>query len=365
MRMTLSRWIALVVVLSATLLLAACDVAVSGPPVEAATGCQHIAFLLPGDGPSGRWERWDRPLVVASIHHYLPGARVDVADAGDSAATQQRQAANALAAGACILIVAPQDVTHAAAIVHLAALKHVPVLAYDHLIEDNSLAYFVGFDAQQVGRLQAGYIADHYHTGESVALISGPASDTAAALISTGAHDILDALAQAGEIHLLAERFTDGSSAVAQGEMADELLATGNNIQIAYAATDDLASGVIAALRAAHLGGQVLVTGSGATAAGIHNILTGDQAMTVYEPIAREADAAGQLVAELSEGASTIDPHLLNGQVQAGTGAKIPSALQVPIPVDQSNIAATVIADGALTPAGVCQGVPRGTDGVC
>lgn len=52
-----------------------------------------------------------------------------------------------------------------------------------------------------------------------------------------------------------------------------------------------MANTVIAALRAQKLNGDVLVTGQDATVSGIQNILSGDQAMTIYKPIIQEASA--------------------------------------------------------------------------
>jgi D-xylose transport system substrate-binding protein len=46
-------------------------------------------------------------------------------------------------------------------------------------------------------------------------------------------------------------------------------------------------------------------------------------------------------------------------------GAAIPSVLETPIAVDKTNIASTVIADGFVTVADVCQGLPSGTGGIC
>jgi len=75
------------------------------------------------------------------------------------------------------------------------------------------------------------------------------------------------------------EKFTpDWTNATAQTEMEGALTNTANNVAVAYVANDGMANSVIAALKAHHLNGKVLVTGQDATVAGIQNILTGDQA---------------------------------------------------------------------------------------
>jgi D-xylose transport system substrate-binding protein len=138
-----------------------------------------------------------------------------------------------------------------------------------------------------------------------------------------------------------------------------------NNIQVAYIANDGMADSALSALRAARLNGKVLVTGQDATTAGIHNILTGDQSMTVYKPIIKEAQSTGLLVKALYKG-SDIGALTKNATIATFDGGTIPSILDGPIMVDRTNIASTVIADKFIAKSDVCsKGVPAGTDGVC
>ncbi len=146
--------------------------------------------------------------------------------------------------------------------------------------------------------------------------------------------------------------------------MNGALTASQNKVGVAYVANDGMANSVIAALKTKQLNGKVLVTGQDATVAGIHNILAGDQAMTVYKAINKEADATISLVKALNAGTDTAS--LTNGAtVKTSDGTAIPSILETPVAVDKSNISSTVIADGFVTKADVCTGIPAGTDGVC
>jgi D-xylose transport system substrate-binding protein len=202
-------------------------------------------------------------------------------------------------------------------------------------------------------------------------MINGSMTDNNALLFAAGAHSALDPLYSAGSLKKVYEQFTpDWNNATAQTEMAAALTANGNKIAIAYVANDGMANNVIAALKAVKLNGKVLVTGQDATAAGIHNILTGDQSMTVYKKIDLEANGTAQLVAAISMGTDTST--LTSGVTVAippsggaAAGTKIPSILEIPVAVDKSNIATTVIADGFVTAADVCTGLPSGTGGFC
>ena len=356
--------------LGASLLLAACGGGGGGGAIVNGKGCKHIAFLLPESATAARWEAADHPDVVAAVKKYLPGATVDAPNAEGVAATQQTQAQAALTAGACILIVAPVDSTTAVAIVAAAKAKQVPVISYDRLIYSDSLNYYASFDGFAVGVAQGDYIKNNYQKyvkpgHNNLVMIDGSDTDNNAHLFGQGAHSILDPLISAGTLNKVYEQFTPGwDNATAQTEMEAALTAQHNNVQIAYVMNDGMANTVIAALKAKGLNGKVLVTGQDAEAAGIRNILLGDQSMTVYKPIAKLADSVGRLVAAISNGTDTST--IATAKVKNPNGsAQIPSVLNAVVEVDINNIKTTVIADGFVTTAQVCQGVPAGAGGVC
>ncbi|HEX6555863.1 MAG TPA: substrate-binding domain-containing protein [Ktedonobacteraceae bacterium] len=336
-------------------------------------GCKKIGVLLPDTAYSARWENKDRPLLQQFIPQQLSGATVDYNNAQDSAATQQTQAQTDLTNGDCILVIAAVDSLQAAAIVSAAKAKGVPVVAYDRLIYSNDLNYYVSFDNTKVGQLQGQYIAAHYQSyvtangTNNTVMINGAQTDNNALLFSKGAHNVIDPLLSSGALKKVYEKFTPNwDNPTAQTEMEAALAANSGSVAVAYVANDGMANYVIAALKAHHLNGKVLVTGQDATVAGIHNILAGDQAMTVYKKIDLEANATAQLVAAISNGTDTSS--LTSGQtttLPVSGGAAIPSVLKTPISVDKSNIASTVIADGFVTTADVCQGLPSGTGGIC
>src|SRR6266567_3588584 len=316
-------------------------------------------------------------LVACGGTATTTGTTVDYNKAEGSADTQQTQAQADLTKGDCILVLAPVDSIKSAAIVSLAKSKGVPVIAYDRLIYSADLNYYVSFDNTKVGALQGGYIAAHYQSyvttngTTNTVMINGAQTDNNALLFSAGAHSALDPLFSAGTLKKVYEQFTPGwDNATAQTEMQAALTANSNKVAVAYGANDGMANNVIAALKAVKLNGKVLVTGQDATAAGIHNILTGDQAMTVYKKIDLEANGTAQLVAAISMGTdtSTLTAGVTTAIPSGGgaaAGTKIPSVLEVPVAVDKSNIATTVIADGFVTAAEVCTGLPSGTGGFC
>jgi D-xylose transport system substrate-binding protein len=352
-------------------LFTACGGTTSTAAIVNGKGCMHIGFLLPESATAARWEAADHPDVVKSIQQYLPGAIVDAPNAQGVVATQQTQAEAELAKGACILIVAPVDSTAAATIVTDAHAKNVPVISYDRLIYSDTLNYYASFDGFAVGVAQGNYIKANYQKyvtangTNNLIMIDGSDTDNNAHLFGQGAHSVLDPLVASGALKLVYEKFTPGwVNATAQTEMQAALTANHNKVAVAYVMNDGMAGTVIAALTAVHLNGKVLVTGQDAQVSGIRSILLGDQSMTVYKPITKLADSVGRLVAAISKGNDTSS--IANQMVKNPNGsASIPSVLNAVESVDITNIKTTVVADGFVATADICQGVPAGTGGVC
>jgi D-xylose transport system substrate-binding protein len=366
-------------VLLLTLILAGCGSANTGtttgsgtPAATTATnangkGCTKVGVLLPETATSARWDGKDKPYLTTDIQA-ISGVTVDYYNAQGVSATQQNQADQALTKGDCILVVAPNDSAAAAAIVTKAKASNVPVIAYDRIIQSKDLNYYVSFDNQKVGQLQGQYILDHYKDyikgagKNNISLINGSQTDQNAILFNKGVEETLKPLIDNKTLNKVYDQFTPNwDNPTAQTEMEGVLTKNANNLQIAYVANDGMASTVIAALKAQHLNGKVLVTGQDATDAGIHNILTGDQSMTVYKAILKEAQATADIVKALHDGTTPTT----TGTSQTSDGGSIPSVLEAPISVDKTNIVATVVKDNYIDKATVCAGLAAGTGGVC
>jgi D-xylose transport system substrate-binding protein len=364
-------------VLLLTLIMAACGSANNGSSTGSSSttstantngkGCTKVGVLLPETATSARWDGEDRPHLEADITA-IPGVTVDYYNAQGDSAQQQNQADQALTKGDCILVVAPNDSAASAVIVTKAKAAGVPVIAYDRIIQTKELNYYVSFDNEKVGQLQGQYILAHYKdyvkgTGKNnIVLINGAQTDQNAILFNKGVEETLKPLFDNKTLNKVYDQFTPNwDNPTAQTEMEGALTKNANNIQIAYVANDGMASTVIAALKAQHLNGHVLVTGQDATVAGIHNILVGDQSMTVYKAILKEAQATADIVKALHDGTTPVT----TATSTTSDGGSIPSVLETPVAVDKTNINQTVIQDNYVTKAAICAGVPAGTDGVC
>jgi D-xylose transport system substrate-binding protein len=146
----------------------------------------------------------------------------------------------------------------------------------------------------------------------------------------------------------------DWSPDKAQQEMEQSITSLSNNgFDAVYVANDGMAGGAIAALKGANIDPQTrFVTGQDAELAGIQRILTGEQLMTVYQPIIQIAETAAEMAVPIAQGKkppSDVAPEKVDN------GAKqVPSALLDTIAIQKDNIESTVVKDGFLDVNEIC-----------
>ncbi|MCL4560508.1 MAG: sugar ABC transporter substrate-binding protein [Chloroflexi bacterium] len=336
---------------------AAPTTAPTAPAAAAPSG--KIAILLP-ETKTARYESQDLPNFKAK----LQALGFDVANnliysnANQDAAAQQSQAEAALTNGAKVLVLDPVDSKAASVIADAAKAQNVPVIAYDRQVLNSSgVSYYISFDNQQVGKLQAQSLVDKLTAmgiaKPTIVMINGSPTDNNAGMFKAGAHSVFDPLVTAGKLVIAKEYDTpDWSPDQAQTEMTQALTALSNKVDGVYCANDGTASGAIAAMKAAGLSPLPPVTGQDAELAAIQRILIGEQYMTVYKAIKPEAEDAAVLAYDLLTGV-TPGSDLVNSTVNNGT-IDVPSVILTPVAVTKDNVKTTVIADGFWKASDVC-----------
>ena len=180
------------------------------------------------------------------------------------------------------------------------------MIDYDRLTLKGDSDYYVSFDNEKVGKLQ----------GEGLVECLG---DKAEAASRRGAQRLADRQQRdAVQERLRLRSSTRSSSRASWNEVADQsvpdwdnqkaltifeqmLQKADNKVDGVLAANDGLGNAAISALKQRKLD-QIPVTGQDATLQGIQNIVAGDQCMTVYKAIKKEADAAAKLAIALAKG---------------------------------------------------------------
>lgn len=317
---------------------------------QAASSKVTIALLLPQTVGSPRYETQDKPDFTAEVKKLDPNASVLYNNAQDSTSTQLQQAESALTNGAKVLVVDPVDGVAAASIVAEAAKQSVPVIAYDRLISNSKISYYVSFNNLEVGKLQGQWIADHTKKGGTVVMINGAQTDPNAVQFRQGALDVLQPLFNSKKLKLGYWTYTpnwDPTNGL--NEMTQALTKLGNKVNGVLAANDNLAGSVVQALSGAHLNPKnIPITGQDATDAGLNRIYVGGtQSMTIYKAVPKEADVAAQLAVALATG-SKVPAGLVNSKMNNGS-KNVPSILLKPEVVTKANIASTVIKDDYTT----------------
>ena len=312
-----------------------------------------IALLLP-ENKTARYESQDRPLFEAKMRELCPDCEVIYSNAEQDASKQQSQAEAAITNGARVLVLDPVDGRAAAAIVARAKQSDIGVVAYDRAIENADVDYYISFDNEEVGRLQARTLIEGLRrmgrTSGDLVMINGAPTDPNAALFKRGAHSVLDT----SDFRVGKEYDTpDWSPDRAQTEMEQAITALGRNGFVGvYAANDGTAGGAIAAMRSNGIDPSTRpTTGQDAELAGIQRIVAGQQYMTVYKAIKPEAEDAAQLAYDLLNGNTSSD--LVNQRVDNGM-KQVPSVILTPVAVTRDNIRDTVVRDGFWTVRQIC-----------
>jgi D-xylose transport system substrate-binding protein len=148
----------------------------------------------------------------------------------------------------------------------------------------------------------------------------------------------------------------DWSPDKAQQEMEASITDLGKDgFDAVYSANDGMAGGAIAALKGASIDPKGrFVTGQDAELAGIQRILTGDQLMTVYQPIIDIAETSAELAVPIAQGKEP-PADLVKDKVDNGM-KEVPSSLLDTFAVGPDNIDDTVVKEGFLDVGDICSG---------
>jgi D-xylose transport system substrate-binding protein len=231
----------------------------------------------------------------------------------------------------------------------------VAVIAYGRLIPDADIDYYVSIDPFKVGQQQAEVQMDAIEQAgidnPRVVMINGAPTDSNAKPYKDGARQVLE---ERGAEIVKSYDTPDWSPDRAQQEMEQSITSLGEDgFDAVYVANDGMAGGAIAALKGAGIDPATrFVTGQDAELAGVQRILTGEQLMTVYQPIIQIAETAAELAVPIAQGeepAADLAPD------EVDNGAKqVPSRLLDTIAIQEDNIEDPLVKEGFLDMADIC-----------
>jgi D-xylose transport system substrate-binding protein len=315
-----------------------------------------IALLLP-ESKTSRYESHDRPEFEEKVEEICSDCEIIYSNANQSTSEQQSQGEAAITQGADVLVLDAVDATAVGAVVKKANEEGIPVVSYDRLILGSPIDYYVSFDNEKVGELQAEKLSEKLKESGSpsgpIVMINGSPTDPNAGQFKAGAKKVFEK-----EGVTIAKEYDtpDWSPDQAQNEMEQAITALGKNgFAATYAANDGTAGGAIAAMKAAGIEPKSKpTTGQDAELEAIQRILAEEQFMTVYKAITPEAHDTAEIAVALAEG-EKIPSGLVNAKSDNEAG-EVPSVLLEPVAVTRDNIDETIVKDEFWSTSEICTG---------
>lgn len=287
-----------------------------------------------------RLERWqkDRDIFVNKAEGL--GAEVFVQSSNSNEQTQIAQIENMITRGVDVLVIIPYNGQVLSNVIREAKKDGIKVLAYDRLITNAEIDFYLSFDNEKVGEMQGQAMLEAKPQGNYF-LMGGAPTDNNAKLFRKGQMNALQPKIDSGDIKVVGDQWVNGWLAGnALKIMENALTANNNNIDVVVASNDSTAGGAIQALEAQGLSGKVAISGQDADLAAMRRIVDGTQTMTVYKPIKALASRAAEIAIELGQGGTPENNASLNNGMK-----DVPAWLLDPIAVNKSNLKQTVIAD--------------------
>jgi len=286
-----------------------------------------------------RWQN-DQRYFVEAVKQLEGIAMVKVAD--NDPKKQLAQAKELISKGAMVLVVIPVDQNTASQIVSLAHKKEIKVIAYDRLINNCRLDYYVSTDNVRVGEIQAQYLTKIKSSG-NYALLGGPPNDNNSRMLYIGQLNILQPFVEREEIKIVFNQFANAWTTDEGYRLAIASLdANLNKVDAIICGNDAMAMGALKALKERGLLKKVAIAGQDADIQNVQEITKGNQAVTVFKRIKTMATTAAELAVHLAKDEPT-EPYLStisNGE------RLVPSYLVDAVAVHEGNVEMTVIAEG-------------------
>ena len=272
-----------------------------------------------------RLERWqkDRDIFVNKAEQL--GAQVFVQSANGNEETQMSQIENMINRGVDVLVIIPYNGQVLSNVIKEAKQEGIKVLAYDRMINNADIDFYISFDNEKVGEMQAQSLVNQVPQGNYF-LMGGSPVDNNAKLFRAGQMKVLKPYIDDGKIKVVGDQWVDGWLPENALKIMENAL-TANNNKVA--------------LSAQGLAGKVAISGQDADLAGVKRIINGTQTMTVYKPITLLANSAAEIAVELGNGKQPKADATLNNGLK-----DVPSRLLTPIEVNKTNIDETVVKDG-------------------
>lgn len=299
-----------------------------------------IGFSL---GPSH--ERWKKDLDYFTTRINSAGGTLYIERAEDDHEKQVEQVEDLIKKKISVLVIVPTDSEKAAEIVELAHQHNIQVIAYDRIIKNSDLDFYISFDNMRVGEMQAEYLTRMRPQGY-YALLGGDPQDHNSGLLRLGQMNVLQPLIENNNINLVIDQhMKDWSSEQAFEVINQYLQENPNKLDAIIASNDNIAGGAFKALAQHNLEGKVLLSGQDAEIDACQRIVRGHQTMTVYKYIETLAVTAASTAISMAK-----KDKIMNTQISINNNQVMVPSILLPsmIAVNSENMRMTIVADGYM-----------------
>ncbi|MDX3522592.1 multiple monosaccharide ABC transporter substrate-binding protein [Streptomyces scabiei] len=303
--------------------------------------------------PTRASERWltDGKSVVEDLKD--KGYKTELLYGEDNPQTQVAQIEKLIKQGVDALIIAAIDNKSLNGALEQAAAAKIPVISYDRLIlGTRNVDYYVSFDNEQVGRLQARHIIEKLGLEDgkgpfNIELFAGSPDDNNTKFFFDGAMHLLQPYLDNKQL-VVRSGLTDmdkittlrWDGPTAQKRMTQVLSQSYRDRQVdaVLSPYDGISIGIITALKAAGYGTAAkplpVITGQDAELASVKSIIADEQSQTVFKDLRQLAGRAANMADDILNGET---PELNNRRAYKNGVKAVPAYLLQPISVDKSN----------------------------
>ncbi|QFQ98991.1 sugar ABC transporter substrate-binding protein [Streptomyces phaeolivaceus] len=316
--------------------------------------------------PTRASERWltDGKSVVEDLEG--KGYKTRLVYGDDDPKAQVAQIEKLIAQGVDALIIAAIDNKSLNGALRKAAAADIPVISYDRLIlGTKNVDYYVSFDNEQVGRLQARHIIEKLGLEDgkgpfTIELFAGSPDDNNTKFFYDGAMHLLQPyldnkqlVVPSGETEMDQITTLRWDGPTAEKRMKRVLAESYGNerLDAVLSPYDGISIGVLNAVKADGYGAAgkplPIVTGQDAELASVKSIIAGEQSQTVFKDLRQLAEMASNMADDILNGET---PELNNRRSYKNGVKAVPAYLLQPISVDKKNYESVLAVSDLYTP---------------
>ena len=259
-----------------------------------------IGFLY----PSNLTVRYNKESSLFKAYCAMQDVEVIVKSASNDESLQIEIANELIEQGVDALVVIAANINTAAVIVRNAHTEGIPVMAYNRMIKNSEVDFFVGSNNDLIGNVMVDAVLKQKPSGNFI-ILGGDKFDKNGEELQASIKKYLTPKLDNNQINIVYETFIEKwDPNIAAFEMRKVISLFGDDIDAVFAGYDGMSTSIIEVLKEYDLAGKVAVTGQDAELVGCKNVIAGNQSMTVFHPLKTIAEKGAQIAIEMANGKS-------------------------------------------------------------